>query len=639
MDCHIRQLVRIDSLLAITSPRQLTCTMNDFDDYHHPDHLIFGPIDLDDQPVLSTPFWQDSFNDVKPAFSYPYEYYDAPQQQQADDLATWIHDPDDPASPIATSDVSAASSYAGASFGPFATHDPAAFSPTSFAALHPLPRSMSPPSAMSPPSISAASSTSTASSSASVPIVGFDNRQRVNSHSMSISPRDMSALQPPAWASQLWDSPESNNLTIDTQLLPQSHQQQRSLLHHQHHHSLSRPSIRHSPMTSLLTSAMSNDSHNGSGISGSATTIRQRRVSAGHIAPALFHSSSAPSGLSIMKGFGGRDLTDKDRDATIRMTRRSMQGSSGSSKRSPESSEDTPMSAISPVGPAPGIGAVKTEGPSKSLLRPPKLAPSAWQLYFTDWIQKQQAAGTRKLNVAQAAKEAGQEYACLSTAEKEPYKRRSQAMKDAREKEHDAYMRTLTPDDIKRENAFRAAQRKAGKSRKSNIKDPNAPKKPLSAYFMFLQRIRSDPSLVKDIFGDEGETTKQSVLAAARWRAMTDAERQPFLAQAEQEKMEYEAARRVYEEGTASGSNGGTSGSFGTSINFSILPGSPHFALSPQSSQGPTMGHQQMQMFPQQHTQQYHTDYSSFAAFSMSPSPNAFAVVKMESSESESERE
>ena len=66
-------------------------------------------------------------------------------------------------------------------------------------------------------------------------------------------------------------------------------------------------------------------------------------------------------------------------------------------------------------------------------------------------------------------------------------------MKEAREREHEAYMRTLTPEDIKRENLFRAAQRKAGKSRKSNIKDPNAPKKPLSAYFMFLQRIRASP--------------------------------------------------------------------------------------------------------------------------------------------------
>jgi hypothetical protein len=40
------------------------------------------------------------------------------------------------------------------------------------------------------------------------------------------------------------------------------------------------------------------------------------------------------------------------------------------------------------------------------------------------------------------------------------------------------------------------------------------------------------------------------------------------LAQAEQEKMEYEAARRLYEEGTTG---------FNSSINFSILPGSPAF--------------------------------------------------------------
>ena len=107
----------------------------------------------------------------------------------------------------------------------------------------------------------------------------------------------------------------------------------------------------------------------------------------------------------------------------------------------------------------------------------------------------------------------------------QPYKRRSAVLKEARERENALYMRSLTPDDIKRENAFRTAQRKAGRSRKSNIKDPNAPKKPLSAYFMFLQRIRSDPALVREVFGDEQETTKQSVLAAAKWRSMTDDER------------------------------------------------------------------------------------------------------------------
>ncbi|THV08278.1 HMG-box [Dendrothele bispora CBS 962.96] len=247
------------------------------------------------------------------------------------------------------------------------------------------------------------------------------------------------------------------------------------------------------------------------------------------------------------------DISDRDRDATLRVRRRKASSSSASA----EDEDSKPERDDARHSNAQNV-------PLKSTLRPPKLAPSAWQLYFTDWIQRQQSMNTRKLNVAQAAKEAGQEYASLSAEEKEPYKRRSQQMKEAREREHAAYMRTLTPDDIKRENIFRTAQRKAGKSRKSNIKDPNAPKKPLSAYFMFLQRIRSDPGLVREVFGDETETTKQSVLAAARWRAMTDEERKPFLAQAEQEKMEYETARRLYEEGTTG---------YGTSISFSILPG------------------------------------------------------------------
>lgn len=127
---------------------------------------------------------------------------------------------------------------------------------------------------------------------------------------------------------------------------------------------------------------------------------------------------------------------------------------------------------------------------------------------------------------------------------------------------------------------------------------------------MFLQYIRSDAALVVEVFGEERETTAQSILAAQKWRSMTDEERkvscastlsalfrssvfyfilflrifrafrlpllrfrinpyllhltfvrlltrslcifitQPFLAQAEKEKLEYEAARRMYEDGS-----------------------------------------------------------------------------------------
>ncbi|KAJ7930093.1 hypothetical protein B0H13DRAFT_1595724, partial [Mycena leptocephala] len=356
---------------------------------------------------------------------------------------------------------------------------------------------------------------------AAIPLPGsspssFDDHYRQQIESLSVSPHE---TQTPAWATQLWDTPPSRHLRTP---------------------SSPRSATRHSPLST------------GHSAAGLRIPARRNSLSSGH---QLFPSSSAPSvapvGTNTIRPYGTSRRAESfstadDRDATVRGRRNSKQrGTTRSLRRRTRRTKAVP--------------------PMKSMLRPPKLAPSAWQLYFTDWIQRQQASSSRKLNVAQAAKEAGQEYASLSEEEKEPYKRRSQAAKDIRERELNAYMRTLTPEDIKRENAFRSAQRKAGKSRKSNIKDPNAPKKPLSAYFMFLQRIRAHPELVRDIFGEETETTKQSVLAAAKWRAMTDDERKV----PEQEKMEYEAARRMYEDGSV--------GYGSSNINFSILPGSPAF--------------------------------------------------------------
>lgn len=125
----------------------------------------------------------------------------------------------------------------------------------------------------------------------------------------------------------------------------------------------------------------------------------------------------------------------------------------------------------------------------------------------------------QRLNVAQAAKEAGQVYHNLKPEEREVrapcctavvihdrqmltpvdlqrLKLRAQAAKEERERELAVWKSKLTPEDIRRENLYRAAQRKLGKSRRGNLKDPNAPRKPLSAYFMFLQKASRYSSLL-----------------------------------------------------------------------------------------------------------------------------------------------
>lgn len=194
----------------------------------------------------------------------------------------------------------------------------------------------------------------------------------------------------------------------------------------------------------------------------------------------------------------------------------------------------------------------------KSHLKPPKQAPSAWQVYFTEELQKIKAEqpGAR-LNVAHVAKDAGQRYAALPEEKKQEFQRRSQEAKEQWERDMLAWKSTLTPEDIKQENMFRTAQRKAGKSRKGNLKDPNAPKKPLSAYFLFLRAIRADPKMTEDVFHGEQETTKQSVLAAAKWRSLPEEEKQPFLEKAEADKVEYERLRKDYEQSHGLTSLGG----------------------------------------------------------------------------------
>ncbi|WVW81367.1 hypothetical protein I302_103359 [Kwoniella bestiolae CBS 10118] len=204
----------------------------------------------------------------------------------------------------------------------------------------------------------------------------------------------------------------------------------------------------------------------------------------------------------------------------------------------------------------------------KSHLHPPRQAQSAWQLFFTDELNKAKAAAATqdnspggtphhaKLNVAQIAKDAGVAYASLGEEQKKYYAQRVQESKEQYTKELAAWQATLTPEDIKAENAFRAQQRKEGKSRKGNLKDPNAPKKPLSAYFLFLKGIRENDDIRARVWGEESETTKQSVLAAEKWRSLSDDEKKPYLQQAEHDKQEYEAARKVYEEEAAARARG-----------------------------------------------------------------------------------
>ena len=252
---------------------------------HDSDQLIFGPLDLEDANTAPSFHW-DSFpeldSDIKPPYNYPsfstmshYDfgpssansYYDSPTLyspiDDTLDLGVWVNDPASPASPIpipspTDTNVSFLAYQDHTRFSP----DPTAFSPTSFAALHPLPRSISPPSIDD----------------------SYSARPRVQS---AISPRDMS-LHTPSWASQLWDAPSA----------------------HRTQTSLARPSVRHSPFTDATLRQR---------IPVNRPSLSTAQVFQSSSAPS-FTDSRAPASS---RAYSTRaDSVTDDRDATVKRKKR-----------------------------------------------------------------------------------------------------------------------------------------------------------------------------------------------------------------------------------------------------------------------------------------------------------------------------
>jgi high mobility group protein B1 len=89
----------------------------------------------------------------------------------------------------------------------------------------------------------------------------------------------------------------------------------------------------------------------------------------------------------------------------------------------------------------------------------------------------------------------------------------------------------------------RAAKGKAAK-------DPNKPKRPPSAFFVFMEDFRKQ-------FNKENPDNKAvsavGKAAGAKWKTMSDAEKAPYAAKAEKRKADYEKSMRAYNKKQAEG--------------------------------------------------------------------------------------
>ena len=74
-------------------------------------------------------------------------------------------------------------------------------------------------------------------------------------------------------------------------------------------------------------------------------------------------------------------------------------------------------------------------------------------------------------------------------------------------------------------------------------KDPNAPKKPLTSYFLFAKDVR--PEIMKN--NPTAKITEIATLIGAEWKKLSDDDKKKYTQKADEAKAEYIKAKTAYE--------------------------------------------------------------------------------------------
>ncbi|KAG2241042.1 high mobility group B protein 4 [Brassica napus] len=90
------------------------------------------------------------------------------------------------------------------------------------------------------------------------------------------------------------------------------------------------------------------------------------------------------------------------------------------------------------------------------------------------------------------------------------------------------------------------------KAGKKAAKDPNKPKRPPSAFFVFLEGFRKEFNLANPDNKSVGAVGKA---AGAKWKSMTDEDKAPYVAKAESKKTEYTKTMQKYNMKLANGTS------------------------------------------------------------------------------------
>ncbi|KAF9585116.1 exp1-like protein [Lunasporangiospora selenospora] len=170
----------------------------------------------------------------------------------------------------------------------------------------------------------------------------------------------------------------------------------------------------------------------------------------------------------------------------------------------------------------------------------PKRPASSWALFYIDHLDKLRAAGKPIIPTVETTVASAQ-WKQLSDAQKMVYTERYNHNLAEFKRKMEARLDELTPEEFKLENTRRRALRAAGKKGAVALKDPNAPSRPLSSYFLFAKEQRVSGKFAKL------PVKEQAKAIADVWGKIGEAEKATYQEKAQTALASYKTQKAAYE--------------------------------------------------------------------------------------------
>lgn len=168
----------------------------------------------------------------------------------------------------------------------------------------------------------------------------------------------------------------------------------------------------------------------------------------------------------------------------------------------------------------------------------PKGVKSAY-IFFVEGQRAERERSGKQLPFAELSKQCGVLWGDMDDTDKEKYVRLS----DKDRKRHEHEMRSYIPPPQQDDSDSDSEDERPKKKKKT--KDPNAPKRPTTAYFYFAAARR--PEIREDM--GALSVTEVATLIGQKWRELTDEDKIPYEEQAGKDKARYLKELAEYNKG------------------------------------------------------------------------------------------